>query len=428
MFDDIFDKIINGYIFSKSVYEYLIIFMIVILFLVIQDWIFCKSNLIAENMINISETPPIWKRNKCNYEMNKTLIDELNKNNFKLPKSENDWSVYFPCAYDDISKEVDQMPIIDGGKYFIVEKCDEIVAKELLWKNITLFFGLNKAKTLMPNGYILYDQNDIDKFNVEYDPTKLYIIKKNIQRQEGLKITKNKEEIINAYKNGGYVIVQELLQDPYIINGRKTNMRFYVLVVCKSNEYNVFVYNDGFMYYTKNMFKLGDESDESNITTGYIDRQVYIDNPLTHEDLKKYLDDDKRTDLLDTEQFIRQQNIKISEVYFNRIYDILKEVFLAYSGKFTTNKKFNDTNVCFQIFGVDVAVNNKLNPMIIEVNKGPDIGAKDKRDSLIKHGLISDTFAVVGLIKNKSYIDTNFIQILETHNGNILKNNCSKKI
>jgi len=111
-------------------------------------------------------------------------------------------------------------------------------------------------------------------------------MKKNIQRQEGLKISNSKHEILDGYKNG-YVLVQELLQDPYLISGRKTNMRFYVLVVCKANNTDCYVHKDGFMYYTKVPFVKNSLDDAPNITTGYIDRQVYIDNPLTHYDLRK---------------------------------------------------------------------------------------------------------------------------------------------
>lgn len=413
-------------VFNKSIGEYILIFIIALIILITYYWITGECNIDtkknAENMINIVQTKPVWQRNQCDYMMNETIIDELNKGGFIQPDSENGWTVYFPCAYDEITKEVSQMPVVNGGKYFILENCDEIVAKELLWKNIVDYFGIDKAKIMMPNSYVLYDDNDMKRFNLEYDSNKLYIIKKNIQRQEGLKITKDKDTILNAYKNDGYVVAQELLQDPYLISGRKTNMRFYVLVVCKGDEYNVFVYNDGFMYYTKNMFVPGSEDDAPNITTGYIDRQVYVDNPLTHKDLKKYLDNDTRLNLLDTEKVIRGQGMRISDIYFNRIYHMLRDVFLAYVGKLAGNpntRKFNDTNVSFQIFGVDVAVNNKLNPMIMEVNKGPDLGAKDERDSAVKHGLVADTFKVVGLIDGKTFVDTNFIQILETSNGSI---------
>ena len=45
---------------------------------------------------------------------------------------------------------------------------------------------------------------------------------------------KNKE---NDEKNDyPYVVVQELLQDPYTISGRKINLRVYVLVVKNNNK------------------------------------------------------------------------------------------------------------------------------------------------------------------------------------------------
>ena len=230
-----------------------------------------------------------------------------------------------------------------------------------------------------------------------------------------MKITNSKDEIIHGDEKG-FVLVQELLQNPYTISGRKTNMRFYVLVICHNKQVNVFVHNDGFMYYTKQLFIKGSLETGPNITTGYIERQVYVDNPLTHGDLRKYLDDPVRKNLLPVEKNIREQNLKISKVYFDRIYDLLRNVFIAFVGKICKNQKFSD-NVMFQLFGVDVAVDNNLNPMIMEINKGPDLGAKDKRDSQLKHGVVRDMLNVIDIIKYDSHTHNKFIKILDTKSG-----------
>jgi hypothetical protein len=415
-------------LFKKTTGEYVLIFLIAVIAVIIYyiqvDYFDNLKK--SEPMISINVGGPTWNRTQCDYSMNQTIIDELKNNG--LVQSDKDWNVYFPCAYDEITKEVNQMPVVNGGKYFILENCDEIVAKELLWKNVVKHYGMEKAKIIMPNSYTLYNIDDIDRFNREFSSDKLYIMKKNIQRQEGLKITKDKNEILNGYKSDGYVIVQELLQDPYLISGRKTNMRFYVLVVCKGDELNVFVYNDGFMYYTKDSFVVSSAEDGPNITTGYINRQVYDNNPLTHGDLRNYLDDENRKDLLDCEKNIRAQGLKVSEIYFNRIYHMIREVFIAFSGKLTgepKSRRFNNTNIQFQIFGVDVGVNNQLNPMIIEVNKGPDLGAKDERDSQLKHGVVKDTFKIIGLINGQDYTNTNFIKVLDVGNGAIITDSVS---
>lgn len=416
---------LNIFAYTKKEYIFAVVVVIFIIVAVIYYTINSYQN---ENFAIVSNTAQIkWNRNKCNYLMSDAISNEIEKN--KLIRSDTDWNLFLPCTYDNIQNEIEMMPVVNGAKYFILENCDEIVAKELLWKHIVDHFDYPIAKTIMPNGYILYNNSDLNRLATEYDPSKIYIMKKNIQRQEGLKITKNKNELLKGFDNG-YVIAQELLQNPYIISGRKTNMRFYILVMCKGSDVNVFVYKDGFMYYTKEMFKTGSTEDGPNITTGYIERQVYVDNPLTHQDLKTYLDDPNRNNLLDIEKNIRNQGLKVSEIYFNRIYQLIKQIFIAFQGKLTKSGKFNDTNIMFQLFGADIAVDDRLNPTIMEINKGPDLGAKDKRDSEVKHGVVRNMFKIVGATTQmaKSCDETMFLKVLDITGGIINadnKNLCS---
>jgi hypothetical protein len=208
--------------------------------------------------------------------------------------------------------------------------------------------------------------------------------------------------------NDKYVIVQELLQNPYIIDGRKTNMRFYVLVICKNNKFSVYVYNDGFMYYTKVPFKKNTTEVDPNITTGYIDREVYKKNPLTHQDLKKYLDNPNRN-MSEIEHNMKNKRLVISEVYFIRINNLLKDIFSAFVGYIGVNDKFVN-NTMTQLFGVDIAVDDQLNPMLMEVNKGPDMNAKDERDSQLKNNVVTDMLKTLGIIDNNN---NGFVKILD---------------
>ena len=50
-----------------------------------------------------------------------------------------------------------------------------------------------------------------------YQPDKLYILKKNVQRQEGIKITSDLNTLLNSFKDS-YIIIQELLQNPFLVN------------------------------------------------------------------------------------------------------------------------------------------------------------------------------------------------------------------
>lgn len=387
----------------------LIIIILLLIILIVQ----LNSNHI-EPLVNI---PPIkgqkWKRTKCNYYMNETIKDVLNNN--KITKTNgNDWDLIMPCLYDDIENEVSKIkPNNKSQRIFIIDDADELCAKDTIWKNVLDYYGRDDAKQLMPLTYILHDQNDIDLFKNEYDFNKIYILKKNIQRQEGLLITRDYNKIINGYKNG-YVIVQELLQNPYTINGFKTNMRFYTLIICQNGDISCYVYNDGFMYYTKNKFKKNDLSHDTNVTTGYIDRHIYEINPLTHNDLRVYLDDDKRK-LNKAERKYKRMNYTLSILVFNRLYETLKKVMLSIIGRICERSSLKE-NITFQLFGVDMAFNDKLEAVLIEINKGPDLGAKDKRDYELKKNVCTDMFSIMNIIENKKH---NYIKLFDT-NGNEL--------
>jgi hypothetical protein len=360
-----------------------------------------------ENMIDIRPIDdPTWDRNTCAYELNKTLEKVFSEYNIKHDVGKQP-SIILPCTYENINREIDDITPYKDQRIFIIHNADYIAAKDYLWKMLVEYWGIDKAKTLMPNTYITASHIDMSRFKNEYKKGRLYIMKKNIQRQEGLKIVNSLKEIIDS-KNS-YVVVQELLQDPYIINSRKINMRFYILVVCNEGNVDVYVYDDGFMYYTKEAFKKGSSEFGPNITTGYIERSVYDTNPLTHEDFKKYLDDPVR-ELNDTEQIIARHHIKISSVLFNRIHDVLRRTFMAITDHICMDNKLRPA-ITFQLFGADIAISDKLMPLVMEINKGPDLGAKDERDGTVKKRCTVDMLRTLGLIKEKGR--NGFVKILE---------------
>jgi hypothetical protein len=363
-----------------------------------------------ENMSNISTTKT-WARNNCKYEMNSTLKKVLNDYNIK-ESDINISDLVLPCTYDNTEKEISELPVPNQNlnqKYFVFDGVDKFTAKDSLWENLLNYYSYDKTLKLVPVSYIINNKTDLQKLKNEHHSNKLYIMKKNIQRQEGLKITNDLSEIENSAKND-YVIVQELLQDPYLIDGRKINMRFYVLIICDTISTSVYVFNDGFMYYTKDKFVKNSLKEGPNITTGYIDRKVYEVNPLTHDDFKIYLD--KNRILTPAEQLIKNNNKKLSEIFFNKIYKLLHDVFLPYMGKICNDKKIYN-NIKFQLFGVDVAINDQIEPMVMEINKGPDMGSKDERDGKVKYKCIRDILDKVGII---TVNDNGFIKILDSIN------------
>ena len=353
----------------------------------------------------------------CDYIKNDCFYDSLKINNFVMTKNILEASLIVPCSYEtteielvDLDKnKIQSNKYDDGVRIFMLNNTDHMVSKLALWKYLKQKYSADIASTMLPYTWDLTDLTDIELFKTQYDKNKIYITKNNNQRQEGIKIHTTLDSILNSKSK--YLLVQELLQDPYLVSGRKINLRVYVLVI-KDNYSNIKlnVYRDGFMYYTPELFEPSNPSFKTNITTGYVDRQIYIDNPLTHMDFRKWLDNPKRT-MTQIEKYLHQTypNMKISDYIFAQIYEQLGFIFKTYEDIIGTKTP----GVCFQLYGVDVAINNQLNPIVMEINKGPDLTSKDGRDKDLKITLCTDVLKSVGLIPN---VNNNFITVLEKVN------------
>lgn len=358
----------------------------------------------------------------CSFIKDDCFYDSLKKAGYILTKDIKQASLVVPCSYETTEKEISDLEAGgiaqnihgDGVRIFMLNNTDHMVSKLALWKYLKQKYGSDIASNMLPHTWDLTDAKEVELFKSQYNPKKIYITKNNQQRQEGIQIHSKLDTILNSRDK--YILVQELLQDPYLVSGRKINLRVYVLVIKDSySNIKLQIYSDGFMYYTPELFKPNDPDFKKNITTGYIDRQVYVENPLTHMDFRVWLDDSSRT-LTPIEQYFKSAypHIKLSDYIFSQIYEQLGFVFETYE-KIVGTKTLG---VGFQLYGVDVAINQDLKPMVMEINKGPDLTAKDGRDRELKINLGTDILKSVGLIPTSASNPNKFITVLETVNIN----------
>lgn len=301
---------------------------------------------------------------------------ELNK--YEMGKEFKMANLILFTDYSLIDQNLGRIPFNHSKMYYIygMNGSDEMANKA----NLAIYLRSNGYDKYIPRSFVLDNPEDIRILKSQHTDDSLYMIKKNIQRQEGNTITKDIDFITTEAGEQDYVVCQELLQNPFLVNGRKINMRVYLLVVIHEKKARFYIYNNGFMYYTPQHFKKGSTDRDVNITTGYIDRQVYVENPLTHKDFYQYLGENKAT--------LLQNNIVTT-------FQTIKETYL----KILINKNKNIPGIKFNIFGVDIAPDENLNTTIIEINKGPDLSYKDDRDKAVKLNMTIDCFTLLGLSK-----------------------------
>jgi hypothetical protein len=369
--------------FNIKYFIYLIIFIIILYLL----YIFYKktSKESFNNYYNLENDNINYYRcsEKQLGQITKMVFDKNNINN----NNEN-WDIYIPCGYNNIENELLDIKLTNKNnknKYvFGINGCDSIVAKNHIWQSLVKCYGRHGASELMPESYILYDDKDLELFKKDYNPNNIYILKKNVQRKEGLKLTQSYNDVINGL-NDDYKVAQKYVRDLYLVNGRKVNLRIYLLIVIKNNKIHFYMSNIGKCIYTNKKYNDKDLDFESNITSYHLDISIYKTNPRYFDDLIKYIDNNS----------VKGNGIKL----FNRINTLIKNVSKCLSKNLYQSVNIKNS-VSFQLFGIDVIFNKDLQPYLLEMNKGPDMIPKDDEDTKMKYTVQHDMFKTVGIISN----------------------------
>ena len=322
------------------------------------------------------------------YKCPKFTTNKLTSNVFKREginrtynKDESD--LYMPCGYNFVESELRGFqPTNNNQKIFGINGCDFIVSKNGLWDIIERKYGRTTAKTLMPETFIINKHNDIELFKKSYKPNRIYLMKKNIQRKKGIKITNDINEILGN-TDTKFKVIQEYLSDLYLIKNRKVNLRIYLLISCLHGKVKAFVHRLGKCIYTNQDYRENDLNPEIHLTSLNVTHDVYDIRPQSFGDLEQYLGPSQY------------------QVLMNNIYNNLILVMKATKNKLCRLSNLKN-NVSFQLFGLDYVFTNSMYPYLLEMNKGPDMDPKNDTDIDIKTKVISDTYVTVGLINNPS--------------------------
>ena len=336
-----------------------------------------------------------FKYHKCNkYKVGKILGNVLEENN--ITRTENkDWDIYLPCGYNYVERELQQIkPDSNNQIIFGISGCDSIVSKNKLWELLKNYYGRDKAKMLMPETWILNDNQEMKLFIRDYNKKNMYILKKNVQRKEGLKLTKNLEEILNSKKEN-YKVVQKYHTKLFLINNRKVNLRIYLLIVCKKGKVTAYLHQYGKCIYTNKEYNDNLFDFESNITSYHLDMNVYKKNPFSLEELREFL----------------KKNNKNPKILFDRINHLIYLTMDSVKDNLCNLQNIYN-NKTFQLFGLDVIFDNNLNPYLLEMNKGPDMIPRSITDEKMKFKVKQDIFNILEVAKYKNYAESNgFYQI-----------------
>ena len=334
---------------------------------------------------------------KCpKYALGNMYKKVLDKCKIKRINDKDKCDIYMPCGYTNVENELKQLKLYKKShKIYGISGCDNIVSKNGLWFLLETKYGRQRASTLMPETYLYSDPKSMKLFMRNFDPQSIYLMKKNIQRKEGISLSSDINKILSN-RNTAFRVIQRYVPDLFLIKKRKVNLRIYLLVVCQNTNVKCYIHRLGKCIYTNKDFD--DKIDNNNkydhevhLTSLNLSKDVYDNRPETLFELRKYLGNTRYNTLME------------------KMYENLTIVLKAVKYKLCKLAKISN-NLTFQLFGLDYIFNNNMVPYLLEMNKGPDMSNKSPKDSITKQTVLHDVFKTTRIVSDEDK-PSGFIQL-----------------
>lgn len=219
------------------------------------------------------------------------------------------------------------------------------------------------------------------------------------------------------------MVAQRYVDDPLLIDGLKFDLRLYV-VLAGVNPLRVFLYEDGLARFATNPYVSAQRGDIGDLFThltnysinktsanfcaarnGEPDDQIEVEEPLQH----------KRT-FQQVLRVIQKQGRDVTELK-RRIEDLVVKTMTTgqnyLSQVYSTLHPDNAENEqCFQVLGLDVLIDSKLKPWLLEINQSPSFHTDGRVDHQVKTKLLEDTFALLCLSGERKQV---YLKEMERH-------------
>lgn len=195
----------------------------------------------------------------------------------------------------------------------------------------------------------------------------------------GVRVLNNREDIINKVHKSSLSnnlqlvdgsIFQRYITNPLLLDGRKSELRIYWLIA-SLNPLQVFMFPEPTVRLNAMPFQLGELDNKLiHITNTYQQKR--------HPDFKK--DTVLKWTFAKLGRYLHEE-LKIADADFlykiliPRIGEILKTV--SISSREQLLQRYPGQGDCFALYGADIIMDDKLNPWLTEIQKGPGLSLDD---------------------------------------------------
>uniref|UniRef100_A0A3B1IJA9 Tubulin--tyrosine ligase-like protein 9 n=1 Tax=Astyanax mexicanus TaxID=7994 RepID=A0A3B1IJA9_ASTMX len=177
-------------------------------------------------------------------------------------------------------------------------------------------------------------------------------------------------------------VAQRYIENPYLIGGRKFDLRVYVLVTSYL-PLKAWLYRDGFARFSNTRFSLSSIDDQ----------YVHLTNVAVQKTAPDY--DPEKGCKWQMQQLRRYLTAKHGSEAVETLFKDIDNIFIR--SLLSVQKVIINDKHCFELYGYDILLDQHLKPWLIEVNASPSLTASSQEDYEMKYRLLEDTLNVVDM-------------------------------
>jgi tubulin polyglutamylase TTLL9 len=176
-------------------------------------------------------------------------------------------------------------------------------------------------------------------------------------------------------------VVQRYLANPYLVGGKKFDLRIYVLV---SSYYpmRVYLHRLGFARFSNHRYSMNMKDMTNNF--------VHLTNVAIQKTSDEYHAAGSKWSLHSLRLYMISRH---GADAVNKLFNGMQSVILR-SLESVQKVMMNDRH-CFEVYGYDIIIDADLRPWLLEVNAAPSLSATDTEDHETKFTVVNDTLSVI---------------------------------
>ncbi|KAJ3000782.1 putative tubulin polyglutamylase ttll9 [Globomyces sp. JEL0801] len=377
------------------------------------------STTLSTPTIAASVTPVLNQTIRFKTGLRNTVWDCMRDRGWKETDSDLDWDFFWADVHW-IHETFDHVYLQEQQRINHFRNHYELTRKDLLVKNVKRMiktvekeYGKQESQKFefITTSYVLPQEHALFQEEFKRTPGGIWIMKP-VGKAQGKGIFLiNKLSQISGWKKDPRLkgknddestpeayIVQRYIENPYLIGGKKFDIRTYVLVT-SYYPLVVYIHRNGFCRFSNSQFSMN-VKDISNL-------YIHATNVAIQKHSPNY-DGDKGCKWLlrNLKTFLvtKHGSQKVDELFTEMEALVVRSLMSVQKVMINDKHCFELYLICFNMYryGYDILIDDNLKPWLLEVNASPSLSAETQFDYDLKYAMINDAFNVVDLEKKHS--------------------------